>query len=305
MEVFGELKNAYLEKDNAGKTALGAICCGDNITSEFDHALTATPKINVGNGVEAKRIIVSDELASVKSGLQATDSDLSDRIATLEASIGGKGLVSFVDARMPSGNETFQRASRNPTMFFIDSSAATGDGVSYARSYMTLSELSVTLPIPFGVASSLLVSNISIHFDANPFLVGLSSAFNESWPAKGLSIYSDDSSAYIMLFRAEIKTVHSQHACTMSNFFGGTGAGSSGLAQIRVDTTAGGVKSFFVKSTSDTAWTSVPSTERISASVSWLKNMIWSGGSPNFNPYSFIVSSVGLFRVRAEVYILV
>lgn len=80
MEVFGELKNAYLEKDNAGKTALGAICCGDNITSEFDPTLTATPKVNVGNGVVAKRLVVSDELASVDSAVKAA----ADRVTALE-----------------------------------------------------------------------------------------------------------------------------------------------------------------------------------------------------------------------------
>ena len=85
MEVFGELKNAYLEKDNAGKTALGAICCGDNITSEFDPALVATPKVNIGNGVAAKRLIVSDELASVKSSLQASDALLDGRMSAVEA----------------------------------------------------------------------------------------------------------------------------------------------------------------------------------------------------------------------------
>lgn len=85
MEVFGELKNAYLEKDNAGKTALGAICCGDNITSEFGPLLTATPKVSIGNGVASKRLIVSDELASVKSSLESADTVLDGRVSSIEA----------------------------------------------------------------------------------------------------------------------------------------------------------------------------------------------------------------------------
>lgn len=305
MEVFGELKNAYLEKDNAGKTALGAICCGDNITSEFDATLTATPKVNVGNGVAAKRLIVSDELASVKSELQAVDSSLSDRIATLEASVGGDGLVHIIGDRMPPENETFQRASRNATSLFIDSSAATGNGFSYIRSFMTYSNLAATLPIPSGVASSLLITNVSVDFDSGPFVVGLNSAFNESWPAKGLRIV--EAQAEMTLY-AEAKSVvvHSQHACTISKFAITGADGSIGFAQIRVDTTPGGVQSFFVKSSISTEWTQVNgSASNIRAIVYWDKYLLWEGGSPNYNPYSFIPSTVGLFTVKAEVYKLV
>ena len=76
MEVFGELKNAYLEKDNAGKTALGAICCGDNITSEFDVTLTATPKVTVGNGAASVRLATTPELGSAVARINKLESDI-------------------------------------------------------------------------------------------------------------------------------------------------------------------------------------------------------------------------------------
>ena len=72
MEVFGELKNAYLEKDNAGKTALGAVCCGDSVTSEVDALLTATPNVLVGSGSSSVRLATAPEIVSMDNRLSST-----------------------------------------------------------------------------------------------------------------------------------------------------------------------------------------------------------------------------------------
>ena len=301
MEINGVLKGGLLEdRADAGDTEakkIGRITCGAKIASPYG-GVQVSP-LYIGRGDLISRSADINELTEVRQELLYSDSLLSDRIATIEAGAGR--LVDVATIMMPVANESLTRISRNPTSLFIDASIDTGSQPSIVSSYITMGYLSSVFPIPIGVASSFLVSNISVHCNANPFLVGLNAAFNESWPAKGLAISIEDSSASIMLFGSAIKTVHSQHACTMSKMFGGTGVGSSGLAQIKVDTTSDGVKSFFVKSTADATWVSVPSSERISARVSWMKNMLWSG-SPNFNPYSFISNTVGLFNVTAEVY---
>lgn len=105
MEVFGELKNAYLEKDNAGKTALGAICCGDNITSEFDAALTTTPKVTVGNGTDAVRLATTPELNSVNS----IAVDALNRVAAVEQ----------ITAKGPGYSAFFAAPEFSPTPEFI------------------------------------------------------------------------------------------------------------------------------------------------------------------------------------------
>lgn len=131
MEVFGELKNAYLEKDNAGKTALGAVCCGGNVISDVDSALTETPNMMVGNGTSATRVATSPEIISMNGRLSNTIG----RVAAIEQrSAGGEGSSSTSLFNAYSGitfSNCYEQDAHGYRILRLQSSSAASSSIIY------------------------------------------------------------------------------------------------------------------------------------------------------------------------------